>query len=109
MKINETYLDFCFIQETTGSLAGDVNNMFKRIFSGQRLNWYMDEKSEDGIEVVVAEVKGMSSWTSVEEVIHHLDENAGEEFWETLQGYQFNVYPAGGCSSCGQRESRRIN
>lgn len=101
---NETYLDFCFIQQETGQLASEVNHMLKHVFEGQSLNWYLDEKVQDGAEIVVAEVKGMSEWTSEAEVIRHLERGADSKFWETLQGYQLYIYPANrGCSSCGSR------
>jgi hypothetical protein len=52
---------------------------------------------------VVAEVKGMSYWRSEEETLTFLEEHAGEEFWNYLQGYKLFIYPAGmrGCNSCG--------
>ncbi|WP_337958017.1 hypothetical protein [Guptibacillus sedimenti] len=101
---NETYLDFCFIQQVTGDLAGEVDHMLKQVFEGQYLNWYLDEKVVNGAEIVVAEVKGMSEWTSEYDVTQHLERCADSKFWEVLQGYQFFVYPANrGCSSCGSR------
>ncbi|WP_245807675.1 hypothetical protein [Halobacillus massiliensis] len=101
MMINETYLDFCFIQPKTGRLSVTVQEMFQSLFKGQRLHWYLDHKIVNDLEIVVAEVKGMSRWTSEEEVIDHLEENAGEDFWSTLNGYQLYVYPAGRCGTCG--------
>ncbi|MFG6119829.1 hypothetical protein [Thalassobacillus sp. B23F22_16] len=100
---SETYLDFCFIRENSGTLAAEVQNNFERIFKGQRLHWYLDDKTVLDAEVVVAEVKGMSSWESEQEVIDHLEESAGDTFWTALQGYQFYVYPPEkkGCGSCG--------
>ncbi|MBM7554188.1 hypothetical protein [Thalassobacillus pellis] len=100
---NETYLDFCFIRSLAGGLAAEVEKMFTDLFKNQRLNWYLDYKVQDGAEIVVAEVKGMSSWKSEEAVIDHLETNADDSFWKVLQGYQFHVYPAKGCSTCGTR------
>ncbi|SEA84429.1 hypothetical protein SAMN05421743_10970 [Thalassobacillus cyri] len=101
---SETYLDFCFIREMTGTLAADVQNNFERLFKGQRLHWYLDDKTVLDAEVVVAEVKGMSSWASEQDVIDHLEAQAGETFWQALQGYQFHVYPPEkGCGTCGVR------
>lgn len=52
--------------------------------------------------MVVAEVKGMSNWSSEEETVQFLEEHAGEVFWQYLQGYKFFIYPAAmrGCTSC---------
>lgn len=100
---NETYLDFCFIRSAVGNFASEVDNLLSKVFEGVRLNWYLEEKTVEGTEVVVAEVKGMSYWRSESEIIQHLEEKAEEAFWEYLQGYKLFVYPAGmkGCNSCG--------
>ncbi|WP_071396269.1 hypothetical protein [Bacillus tuaregi] len=99
---SETYLDFCFVREKAGDFAVEIDRLLTELFKDIRLNWYLDEKTEDGIEIVVAEVKGMSRWQSEEETIEFIEEHADEEFWQYLQGYQMNVYPAKrGCGSCG--------
>jgi hypothetical protein len=99
---SETYLDFCFIRVASGNFAAEIHRMLTELFKDIRLNWYLDEKTEDGIEIVVAEVKGMSRFQSEQETIDYIEEHAGESFWKYLQGYQMNVYPAKrGCGSCG--------
>ncbi|WP_186576358.1 hypothetical protein [Aquibacillus kalidii] len=99
MRKSETYLDFCFIQEFTGGLGNKVDKMLDDVFQKQRLKWHLDIKEAEGAEVVVAEVKGMSSWISEQEVIDHLEKEASEDFWTCLQGYQFQVLPVEkGCS-----------
>ncbi|WHY71190.1 hypothetical protein [Fictibacillus enclensis] len=102
---NETYLDFCFIR-TFGvfeeSLFSKVDKALQHLFDHQLLHWYLEEKKKDGLEIVIAEVRGMSEWTSEDEVLNHLEKAEGSSFWEYLQGCQFNVYPAmKGCGSCG--------
>jgi hypothetical protein len=99
---NETFLDFCFIRELTGSFSSEIGLLFENLFKGQRLHWYLEEKTQMSAEIVVAQVKGMSRWTSETKVINFLEENAGEEFWTVLQGYKIQVFPAvRGCCSCG--------
>ncbi|MFD2216367.1 hypothetical protein [Metabacillus endolithicus] len=99
---NETYLDFCFIREKQGEFSQEIHNLFSKIFVGKRLNWYLDEKKVDGLEVIVAEVKGLSDWESEEELIDYLDENADNLFWTYLQGYQLSIFSdKKGCQSCG--------
>lgn len=93
MKKSETYLDFCFIREFSGQLATDVKMMFEQLFKYERLHWYLDVKEDNGAEIVVAEVKGMSRWESEQEVIDYLEDNASDLFWNALQGYQFQVLP----------------
>ena len=99
---SETYLDFCFVRDAKGDFASEIHGILADLFKDIRLNWYLDEKTKDGAEIVVAEVKGMSSWESEEETIEFIEQHAGEKFWEYLQGYQLYVYPAKrGCGSCG--------
>lgn len=99
---NETFLDFCFVREASGNFASEVDQMLTELFKGVRLNWYLDEKNEGGMDIVVAEVKGMSKWESEDETIDFIEDHADDSFWRYLQGYQMYIYPAkGGCSSCG--------
>ncbi|CAM3653220.1 hypothetical protein [Cytobacillus oceanisediminis] len=99
---SETYLDFCFVREASGNFALEVDQMLTELFKGVRLNWYLDEKNEDGMDIVVAEVKGMSKWGSEDETIDFIEDHAGDSFWRYLQGYQMYIYPAKrGCGSCG--------
>lgn len=100
--LSETYLDFCFVQKSRKSLVPEINAGFQEIFKRHRLHWYLDTKSKDGLEIVVAEIKGMSSWQTEEDVLDHLEQHASEEFWSTLQGYQFQVLPLKkGSGTCG--------
>lgn len=100
---NETYLDFCFVREVQGNFSEEINDMLNSLFFGVKLNWFLEEKTEQGAEIVIAQVKGMSKWRSEEETIQFLEEKAEEKFWKYIQGYQMYIYPAnmGGCSSCG--------
>ncbi|MBN6885170.1 hypothetical protein ACUXCC_000300 [Cytobacillus horneckiae] len=101
---SETYLDFCFIREASGDFSSEINQILSTLFDGIRLHWYLDEKSDDGMDVVVAEVKGMSKWQSEEETIDFIEEHATQSFWDYLQGFQFIVYPPKrGCGSCGNQ------
>ena len=99
---SETYLDFCFVRAEKGHFASEIHEILTDLFKDIRLNWYLDEKMKDGVEIVVAEVKGMSGWESEEDTIEFIEQHAEGEFWEYLQGYQMYVYPAKrGCSGCG--------
>ncbi|MEC5425508.1 hypothetical protein QGM71_18680 [Virgibacillus sp. C22-A2] len=102
---SETYLDFCFVQKSNGSLAEYVQSSFEQLFKHERrLRWHFDEKQENHAEIIVAEVKGMSRWASAEDLIDYLEEHASEKFWSILQGYQFQVLPVTkGCSTNGNR------
>lgn len=99
---SETYIDFCFVrpQEASG-FAAEIDELLKSLFAKKRLNWYLEEKSVSSAEMVIAEIKGMSSWESEDESIQFIEENADEKFWEYLQGYKIFIYPVKkGCNSC---------
>jgi hypothetical protein len=99
---SETYIDFCFMRTEAGGFAAEIDEILKNTFAKKRLDWFLEEKSFDGSEMVVAELKGMSDWASEEETIQFLEEHAGEKFWEYLQGYKMFIYPVlRGCNSCG--------
>lgn len=99
---SETYLDFCFIRNASGNFKEEIDQLLSKLFKGIRLNWYLDEKIENGIEMIVAEVKGMSRWQSEDETIEFIEGHADESFWEYLQGYKMFIYPEKrGCTSCG--------
>ncbi|KQU18700.1 hypothetical protein ASG65_08070 [Bacillus sp. Leaf13] len=99
---SETYLDFCFVKEASGNFAAEIDKLLSDLFKDVRLNWYLDEKSMDGVDIVVAEVKGMSNWESVVETNEYIENHAEDTFWEYLQGFQMNVYTAKrGCNTCG--------
>jgi hypothetical protein len=103
MMNNETYLDFCFIRKPAGNFAKEIDQMLAKLFAGVRLHWYLEEKTIDDAEMVIAEIKGMSNWRSEDEALNFLEENGGERFWQYLQGYKMFVYPVTmkGSSCCG--------
>ncbi|WP_066300649.1 hypothetical protein [Bacillus sp. FJAT-29937] len=99
---SETYLDFCFMRMPSGNFTGEIDQMLTKLFAGVRLNWYLEEKIENDVEIVIAEVKGMSKWNSEDETAAFIEDHADLAFWEYLQGYKMFIYPAKrGCSSCG--------
>jgi hypothetical protein len=99
---SETYIDFCFVRPETGDFTAEIDQILKKTFEKKRLNWFLEEKTLDGAEMVIAELKGMSDWGSEEETIQFIEENASEKFWEYLQGYKMFIYPVKrGCNSCG--------
>jgi hypothetical protein len=102
LMTSETYLDFCFMREQSGGFFIEIEEILKKTFGKKRLNWFLEERTIEGAEMVIAEVKGMSDWNSEEETILFLEENADEKFWEYLQGYKMFIYPVKrGCKSCG--------
>ncbi len=102
LMTSETYIDFCFMRAEAGGFAAEIDSLLKTTFAKKRLNWFLEEKTIENAEMVVAEIKGMSDWGSEEETIQFLEENAEDKFWEYLQGYKMFIYPVKrGCNSCG--------
>jgi hypothetical protein len=98
---SEVMLDFCFVRKRIGMFKTDVESELKKLFKGN-LHWYLDERSEDNVEMIVAEVRGVSPWQTKDDVLNHMEQKGSDSFWEWLQGYHLQVYPnTKGCVSCG--------
>jgi hypothetical protein len=101
---NETLIDFCFIRSMDEGFEKEIDELLQTLFIEQQLYWYLDGKQAEGADIVVAELRGMSTWESEEEILHFLENQAAPQFWEYLQGYQIQVFAAKkGCGSCGSR------
>lgn len=101
--ISETYIDFCFIRKAaTGDFSAEIDEMLCRLYKGTCLKWHVHEKAEQDVQIVTAEMKGMSGWQSDDEAIDYIEKDGDDLFWDYLQGYQIAVYPQmRGCESCG--------
>jgi hypothetical protein len=54
------------------------------------------------MDIMMAEIKGMSSWQTNEEAEAFIENKADDVFWDYLQGYQMFIFPqTKGCGSCG--------
>ncbi|WP_066306242.1 hypothetical protein [Bacillus sp. FJAT-29814] len=99
---SETYIDLCFVRQQAGDFSGEIEELLQKLFAKKRLNWYLEEKVVDGAEMVIAEIKGMSTWESEDETIQFIEDHAEDKFWDYLQGYKMFIYPVKkGCNSCG--------
>ena len=102
---NETLIDFCFIRSMDRGFKDEIDNLLQNLFKSHHIYWYLEEKQEAGTDIVVAELRGISTWDSEEEVVHFLEKQGTFEFWEYLQGYQIQVFSEKkGCGSCGSRQ-----
>ncbi|MFD0698181.1 hypothetical protein ACFQZT_29325 [Paenibacillus sp. GCM10027628] len=103
---SEYALNLCFIREHTESLfLTAIDKELYRLFAGKG-TWYIDEREESGLDIAVAEVKGLAAWASEDEVILYIEENMlpvsipDSECWEHLQGYQVKVSPKADAGCC---------
>ncbi|MEW9701294.1 hypothetical protein [Paenibacillus sp. SI8] len=105
--LSEFTLDLCFIREHAESpFDARIEQLLEALFAGKG-TWYIDSRVEEGLDIAVAEVKGMASWQNEDELLHYIEESAasdpasGSDCWDSLQGYQVKVTPkedAGCCS-----------
>jgi hypothetical protein len=98
---NETLIDFCFIREVQGGFKEEVDGWLLNVFGHQLLHWYIEESVRKGAEMVVAEIRGLSTWQTEQEILHELDTKGGALFWNTIQGCRLQVFSAQkGCGGC---------
>lgn len=98
---SETFIDFVFVRDKKGNFTTEIDQSLRTLFKQSRLNWYLEEKVEGEAEIIVAEIKGMSTWQREEEIIDFLESHGTDRFWNYLCGYQIYVYPAKkGCKCC---------
>jgi hypothetical protein len=99
---NEVILDICFIQSNTSPLKDKVQDELQRWF-GSQLNWYIDSKTEQDKQIVVAEVRGQGPWSNEDELLHHIEDEASEAMLESIYGYSVKIVKKRkkGCCACG--------
>jgi hypothetical protein len=96
---SEYTLDLCFIREhKEAPFHSEIERELQRLFAG-RGTWYTDFREESGLDIAVAEVKGIASWTNEDEVVAYLEDgmltDAAEasQCWDHLHGLQVKVSP----------------
>lgn len=101
--ISETYIDFCFIRKKAEpDFAKEIDRMLQRLYYETRLEWNIHGREEQDVQIVLAEIKGMSRWQTEDEAIDFIETETDDQFWDYLQGYQVAVYPQmAGCGNCG--------
>ncbi|MEX2105065.1 MAG: hypothetical protein WD907_07050 [Bacilli bacterium] len=103
MAKSEFFMYICFIRKQDNSTLDSfhelIHDMLTDIFAG-KVYWYLDSKTNDDLDIVVAELKGMVAWKTEEEVLDFLEKNSHPEFWEFVNGYHIQVYPNQSGSTC---------
>jgi len=101
----EFFLDLCFVRkrEMKGDFVEAIDQQMNTLFLGKKGHWHIVEKQEGLIDIIVAEINGIWSWESEEDVLTFLEQNASPQFWECLQGYQIRLEGKEEleCSHCG--------
>lgn len=99
---SETVINLCFIREKVGEFSADINKLLEDTFKEMDFTWQLSEKDLDEAELIIAQLNGKSNWTTEEEVVSFIDQQANEMFWDYLHGLQITNYPVvKGCGTCG--------
>jgi hypothetical protein len=61
---------------------------------------YIDRKQEDGMDIAVAEISGLSVWESEQDVITHLEAGMLPDSLQWLGGYRIQVIPKEDAGAC---------
>jgi len=101
---SEFMLDLCFIREehAEAPFLTLIDRQLNELFSGKG-TWYIEHKMEDGLEIAVAEVKGIGTWDCEDDLLAYIEETAADHIadcWEFLQGYNVQVIQKIDAGSC---------
>jgi hypothetical protein len=101
---SEIVFDLCFVRDQCEDFETRIHDELMVIFEN-KLHWYIDYKCKENLEIVVAEVKGVGSWISEDELLTYIEEKASEQFFIWLQGYHLQLFPVvrGGFCCAKQR------
>jgi hypothetical protein len=101
--LSEYFIDLCFIRAEPCESIRIVEKLqeeIRRIFPVVS-TIYIDHKREEGLEIAVCELNGLSMWETEEELLMYVEEKLSDECWSWLTGYRLQVIPkedAGTCS-----------
>lgn len=85
-------LNLCLIreQQTGGSLVKEARLQVMELFLGKG-TCYVEGRTEDGLEIVVAEVQGSNQFELEEDVVDFVEQFATDELLSWIQGYQVKI------------------
>ncbi|KRF04162.1 hypothetical protein ASG89_22555 [Paenibacillus sp. Soil766] len=103
---SEFTLDLCFIREHAQSpFYTIIEQQMSELFVGKG-TWYVDLREQEGLDIAVAEVKGLAIWESEADVLRYIEAHTGsglpaeQDCWVHLQGYQVKVMPKADAGCC---------
>ncbi|KRE70463.1 hypothetical protein [Paenibacillus sp. Soil750] len=111
---SEFALDLCFIREHAQSpFYTIIEQQLNELFAGKG-TWYIDLREQEGLDIAVAEVKGLAIWESEEEILNYIEkytisgEPSEHDCWNHLQGYQVKVSPKADAGCCRLKKEARV-
>lgn len=104
---SEFALDLCFTQKHDAilHLQAGIEEELEALFVNN-VRWHLEAKTEDGLDVVVVEVKGRADWKSTEEAVNYLEDKAGSLFWDTIKGLRIKVTLKEDVNCCRRRKQK---
>ncbi|CAG7641618.1 hypothetical protein PAESOLCIP111_04251 [Paenibacillus solanacearum] len=89
---SEYFVDLCFIKPHTdaGAPFPELEAQLGALFSSQAAIT-VERKQDDGLEIAVAQVSGLSAWTTEQDVISHLEKHMPLDSLDWLNGYRIQV------------------
>lgn len=98
---SEYMVDLCFIRPQTAAPSPfpELDVQMRTLFSSGA-SWFIDRKREEGLDIAIAQVNGLSSWSSEQEVISHMETRMQPESLEWLSGYRIRVIPKENADTC---------
>ncbi|MBW7475245.1 hypothetical protein K0T92_10850 [Paenibacillus oenotherae] len=103
--LNEFIVDLCFIRPQTehGSPFPQMESELNLLFStsaASAVPCYVDRKREEGLDIAVAQVSGLSVWSSEREVIAYMENGMEQASLNWLSGYRVQVIPKEDAGTC---------
>lgn len=103
--LNEFIVDLCFIRPETelASPFPDMETELDLLFASSSASaapCYVDRKREEGLDIAVAQVSGLSVWQSEQEVIAHMEDGMERGSMEWLSGYRVQVIAKEDAGAC---------
>jgi hypothetical protein len=91
-KASEFFVNLCFIrsEKEAGPMLEHVEASLDQTFHKSPVRRVF-RRVDKGLEIVTAEVNGLSAWSCEEEVLDHLEAHLDDDCIRWLQGYMINV------------------
>lgn len=104
MRISQLLWDLCFV--TTAGSCTDMRQVIEDELCGldERITWFIEAKERDGLDIVVAEGKGLTSCETEDQFLTAVDPHLISPCWDWLSGYQLQVIPQMDAGSCRLKE-----
>ncbi|CAH1203889.1 hypothetical protein PAECIP111893_02107 [Paenibacillus plantiphilus] len=103
--LNEFIVDLCFIRPQTEqsppfpTIESELDLLFSTS-AASAVPCYVDRKREEGLDIAVAQISGLSTWSSEQDVITYMEAGMERNSLEWLSGYRIQVVPKENAGSC---------